>query len=405
MKVLVVSHMYPAMFDSFHNGTFVHRQVKELKRQGCEVRVVSPKPYIPPFLAPLRNKWKQLRVIPERRIEDGVEIHYPRYLALPRSYFMEYSGYFMWWGIRKLVDEIYQDFKFDIIHAHVALPSGFAAMKLRESYHKPLVLTIHGQDLNQTIFRNIRCLKAIKRVFAYSDKVITVSNKLKRVAEGNVGHTEKIAVINNGIDLEEAFKGESELKAKYQNRTIVLSVSGVHRSKGIDLNLRALAKAISKHSDVIYLIIGEGRERGSLEQLVSKLNLETYVEFVGEVPHRKAMEYISICDIFSLPSWSEGFGIVYLEAMAHGKPVIGVRGEGIEDVITNGETGFLVTPRDVGSLAKTLIRLLADPDLRSRAGARAQELVREKYTLTYTTAKIVRLYAEIYSRDNWENVE
>jgi len=400
MKVLVVSHMYPAMSDWFHNGTFVHKQVKALRNQGCEVKVISPKPYAPPFLASLKKRWKQLRDIPSERVEDGVEIYYPRYLSFPRSYFMEHSGYFMWWGIRKLVDEIYRNFKFDIIHVHVALPDGFAAVKISETYRKPLIVTIHGQDLNQTIFRNNRCLKAIRRVFEYSDKVITVSSKLKRVAELSIGHKKEIVTINNGIDLEEVFKGESELKAKYQNRTIVLSVSGLHGSKGIDLNLRALTKVVGKHTDAIYVIVGKGPERHYLEQLVNKLDLEAYVEFVGEVPHRKAIEYMSVCDIFSLPSWKEGFGIVYLEAMAHGKPVIGVRGEGIEDVITDGETGFLVTPRDVDSLAKTLNRLLADPDLRSRIGARAQGLVREKYTLTHTTAKIVRLYEEICSGDS-----
>jgi len=395
MKVLVVSHMYPAMFDWFRNGTFVHKQVQELQKQGCKVKVISPKPYIPPFGASLKNKWKQLKAIPQRRVEDGVEIYYPRYLALPRSYFMEYSGYLMWWSIRKLVDDVYRNFKFEIIHAHVALPSGFAAVKISKRYRKPLVVTIHGQDLNQTIFRNTRCLEAIRRVFEHSDKIITVSNKLKRVAEANVGYIEKIVTINNGIDLEEVFDGKSELKAKYQNKLVILSVSGLHKSKGIDLNLKALAKVVEKYNDVIYVILGEGPERDYLEQLVNKLHLEAYVEFVGEVPHRKAMEYMSVCDIFSLPSWKEGFGIVYLEAMAHGKPVIGVRGEGIEDVITDGETGFLVTPRDVDSLAKTLDRLLADPDLRRRIGTRAREVVREKYSLTYTTAKIIQLYERV----------
>ena len=164
-------------------------------------------------------------------------------------------------------------------------------------------------------------------------------------------------------------------------KKIILSVSHLIKTKGIDLNIKAIAKLKQKYPNIIYLIIGKGKEKKKLKELVSKLNLQDRVIFIGEVPHYKVMEYMAFCDILSLPSWNEGFGIVYLEAMAQGVPVIGCQVEGIEDFVEHGSTGLLVKPKDVDSLAQAIdFYILSNPDEARAIGERARKVVVENYT-------------------------
>ena len=107
------------------------------------------------------------------------------------------------------------------------------------------------------------------------------------------------------------------------------------------------------------------------------------------------MRHMALCDMFCLPSWEEGFGVVYLEAMAHGKPVIACRGEGIEDVVTDGETGLLVKPRDVDSLAEAIRFLLDHSDKAKTIGEQARSLVLENYTWEKNAERTLRVYKEV----------
>ena len=398
MKVLIISHMYPSTFSEV-GGIFVHQQAKELQRQGCEVRVISPMPWTPFPIKHFSRKWRMYSEVPAKMIWDGIEVYYPRYLEFPRSLFFDSSGKRMYSGIRKLVDELYKDFKFDIIHAHVALPDGFAAMMLKKRYNKPLLVTVHGQDLQVTLYRNTACKKALTKVFQQADRIVMVSTKLKKMAEENLGFPEKFVVISNGIDTEEIASGENILASRYADYKVILSVSHLIASKGLDLNIKAISQLAGKYSNLKYVVIGDGPEMYSLRRLTRDLNLDRQVEFLGELPHEKVMEYMAVADIFSLPSWQEGFGVVYLEAMAHSKPVIACQGEGIEDVIENNKTGLLVESKDVQSLAKAIEFLLDNPQRAREIGQRAKKLVLENFTWAHNARRNVEVYEELLAHD------
>ena len=399
MKILVISHWY------FSNvaAIFVHQQVKELQRQGYEVKVISPLPWTPFPMEYFSKKWKDYSEVPDKRAWEGIEVYYPRYLEFPRNLFFGSSGKRMYFGIRKLVDELYQDFEFDIIHAHVALPDGFAAMMLNRRYNKPLVVTVHGQDLQVTLFRNASCKKALAKVFEQADKVVTVSTKLKEIAKANIGFTEKFAVISNGISPERIALAKTALASSYTSHKIILSVSNLIASKGLDLNIKAISQLTEKYPDLKYLVIGAGPEMSALKQLTHDLSLDAQIEFLGELPHAKVMEYMAIADIFSLPSWQEGFGVVYLEAMAHGKAVIGCCGEGITDVIENNKTGLLVKPRKVKSLIGAIAFLLENLERAHEIGERAKKLVLENYTWEKNVQKYIEIYKELLGHVNKES--
>ena len=398
MKILIISHMYPSSFSEV-GGIFVHQQVKELQVQGCELKVISPVPWTPFPVKYFSRKWKEYSRVPAKMVWDGIEVYYPRYLEFPRSLFFSSSGKRMYSGITKLADDLYRDFEFDIIHANVALPDGFAAMMLKRRYNKPLVVTIHGQDLQVTLYRNDRCKKALTKVFEQADRVVTVSNKLKEIAKGGIGFPEKVVVVNNGIDPGETAPANGILTSKYAGCKVMLSVSHLIATKGLDLNIKPISQLVKKYTNLKYLVIGAGPELPYLRQLTHDLNLDRQVEFLGELPHEKVMEYMAVADIFSLPSWNEGFGVVYLEAMAHGKPAIACEGEGIADVIENNKTGLLVAPKDVESLARAIEFLLDNPDKAHGIGERAKKLVLENYTWENNAQRCTEIYERLLAHD------
>jgi len=393
MKALVISQMYP---NSSNNviGIFVHKQVQKLIESGCEVKVVSPIPFVPFFLK-VNPKWKEYSSIPKMEIRDGVEVHYPRYVQIPKGYFMEHYGWLMHLGIKKCIKKINDKFDFDIIHAHAVLPTGHSALCINKKYKVPLVLTIHGQDLQGTINRSEKCKNKVYRTLNKVDKIVVVSNKLKSIIK-NERFADKIAVINNGINPEE-YKLDIKQNVVEKEFTI-LSVSSLIKSKGIDINIKAISILKKKYPDLKYCIVGDGEERDNLKRLVAELKVEENVFFTGRLPHEEAVQYMNKASIMSLPSWMEGFGIVYIEAMACGKPVVAVRGQGIEDVIVESENGFLVNPHSVEDVVSILDYLLTNPDKAKEVGAKAKECVTNNYTWLCNARKTIQLYNEMLEK-------
>ncbi len=403
MKVLIISHMYPSQFNEV-SGIFVHELVKALVNKEIEVRVISPLPKVFFPLNHLKPKWKFYYKVKHKDKFEGIDVYYPRYLAFPRSLFFETSGIRMYNDVRKLVNEIYNEFKFDLIHANVALPDGYVAMKLSKQFKVPFLVTIHGQDLHWTIFRNKKARKFVEEVINNSVKTILVSKKLKEIADKELNLlNRKLSVIPNGVNPTEICISDSvselELKQEYDGKIIILSIANLIKRKGIDLSIRAISTLKKRLPNLIYLIGGDGPERNNLEKLVYDLDLGGCVKFLGKLSHRSVMEYMSICNVFLLPSWKEAFGVVYVEAMAHGKPVIGCQGEGIDGIIINGYNGMLVKPHDVDSIVEAIDYLISNPEDAELMGKRAQKLVLENYTWEKVAEKTIEIYKEIINYD------
>lgn len=392
MKVLVISHMYPSSFNQM-SGIFVHQQVKALVNQGIEIKVVCPVPFSFFPLNIMNRKWKAYSQIPYSDEVDGIEVFYPRYIEFPRGLLMEYSGYSMYRGINKAIDKIYQKFNFDIIHAHVALPDGFASMLISKKYNKPNIVTIHGQDLQYTIFKNRGCKKKLYRVFNSIDKIITVSSKLKKIVKNEKFYS-KISVINNGVDLS-VFNESKKGDLRKDNKFLIISASNLIESKGIDLNIKALSRIIKKYPNIMYYIIGEGEERIKLENLVNDLRLDNNVRFLGKLSHIEVIKYMNECDLYSMPSWQEGFGMVYIEAMACAKPVIAVYGEGIQDAIDNGVNGILVKPKDIESLADAIELIIQNPNKAKIIGENAKRTVTRNLTWEINAKRTIEVYKSL----------
>jgi len=390
MKVLIISHEYPYRSNEIR-ATFVNEQVEELVRQGCEVKVISPVPWTPFPLNKLSSKWREYSNILREDIFNGVEVYYPRIVTFPRNIFKEWSGKLVYAGIRKTVRQLVnKGYDFEIIHAHHAFPDGYAGLLLSKEYGRPFVVTIHGQDLQNTIHHNRLCFKAVKQVLEGADKVITVSSKLKRLSH-TVGISANIVVLGNGIP--DSIIHNSYAFNKNED-PVMVSVSNLIVTKGIDYNLKAIATLRTEFPNLQYHIVGSGPEQQNFINLAKELGVNDQVSFLGTLSHEDVFKEMAKCQILSLPSWSEGFGVVYIEAMIQGKPVIACKGEGIEDVIQHGVNGMLVSPKDVDSLVEAIDYLISHPDETDQIGQRARETVMKNYTWGKIVNRLIKIYEQ-----------
>lgn len=399
-QVLVLSHMYPSPPFPW-SGIFVHQQAQALVRAGCAIRVVAPVPLAPPPVRWLRRKWRAYASIPRQRNLGGIVVRSPRCLTLPRATLFELTGWAYWLGARKSVSDLAQDLDFDLIHAHTTLPDGFAATRFAHRLGIPLVITVHGYDVQWAVHLRSSVRRVILETWERANRVICVSETLRRrcVALWE-GPTEKFVAIPNGMALDRlASEGQAvEIRNRYPYRTLLLTVATLIPRKGHEFVLRALPRVIRHHPDVLYLVIGEGELMSRLRALARQLGVEDHVVCCGAQPHAEAMAHMAACRVFVMPSWNEAMGIAYLEAMAHGKPVVGCQGEGIADVVTDGETGLLVPPRDADAVAEALLWLLDHPVEAERMGQKARKLILQEYTWDHNAHRVRQVYEEVCAR-------
>jgi glycosyltransferase involved in cell wall biosynthesis len=138
----------------------------------------------------------------------------------------------------------------------------------------------------------------------------------------------------------------------------IARLAGEERYKGYDQIIRALPTIIKTIPDVHYLLGGKGGDRPRIEKLIQDLDLEDYVTLAGFIPDEELADHYNLCDVFAMPSKGEGFGIVYLEALACGKPTIGGNQDGAIDALCNGELGVLVDPDDLTEISTVITQIL-----------------------------------------------
>jgi glycosyltransferase involved in cell wall biosynthesis len=187
--------------------------------------------------------------------------------------------------------------------------------------------------------------------------------------------------------------GEVRLPAGFPQGRTLLTVTRLAANegyKGVDTVIRALPELARVIPDVHYVVVGDGDDRPRLEALARTLGVADRVHFLGrlEAESPGLIGCYSSCDAFVMPSRGEGFGLVFLEAMAFGKPVVGGAHGGTADVIEDGVTGFLVEHGDTARLTQILAMLLRDQNLRQQMGERARARVQEKFLFAHFAARL-----------------
>lgn len=138
----------------------------------------------------------------------------------------------------------------------------------------------------------------------------------------------------------------------------VARLSSPERYKGYDKIIEAMPAILNRAPDAHYVLVGKGDDRGRVERRVREMGIEDHVSLAGFVPERELKDHYNLCDVFAMPSKGEGFGIVFLEALACGKPVVAGNQDGSRDALCDGELGALIHPDEVGQIARTLADIL-----------------------------------------------
>ncbi|MBI5022032.1 MAG: glycosyltransferase family 4 protein [Ignavibacteriales bacterium] len=272
----------------------------------------------------------------------------------------------------------------DLLHVHMSRDLVHAYLATSMMNNRPRIILqkqVSSKVSKKDLFHRL--------IYSHVDKIFVLSNFLRENILNTCPVYENIVTVIPGginttlyrLDRDDA----KNLRAEFgipANALVIGSVGRIDRAKGFTELVNALACLPDSFKETRLVIVGEatfGEENynNELHELVNFLGLKERIIFAG---YRSDIHNLfSVFDIFALPSYEEAFGYVYIEAMAAGLPVIAADAGGASDIITDGETGFLVTPKNVDSLKDGLIKLLSDHQLRQRFGVNGKKKVYDKF--------------------------
>lgn len=387
-KILLFSSLYPSAVRPIH-GIFVETRLRELLKTGqVQAKVVAPVPWFP-FKAKRFGEYAQFAATPRFETRNGVEVHHPRYLLLPKVG-MNLAPYAMALGALRTVRRLQREgFDPDLIDAHYYYPDGVAAGLLAKWLGKPFVVTARGTDLN-LIPQYPLPRKLILETAAQASASIGVCQALMDTLGELGAERSKLHTLRNGVDLQR-FVPEDRAQARQRlglpvDGRYLLSVGHLIERKGHHIAIEAL----SHLPGVTLLIAGGGPEEGALKALAKRLGVAERVRWVGVVPQTDLKWWYSAADVLALCSSREGWANVLLEAMACGTPVLATNIWGTPEVVSTPAAGLLLARRDAPALAAAWVHL--HTQLPSREDTRAHA---ETFSWEATTQGQLRLFREV----------
>lgn len=382
MKILIVCHA--GMYQDL-SSSFVHAQAEAYAAQGHTVRAVILNP------AGKADRFGH-RLFPTVTVgnADGVEMVNMRFISLSNLGEKGGNAFFAKQSAWMHFSKIFSEFQPDVIHAHTLGSASALGVWLKKRLHCPLVVTTHGSDTAVRIEQGRAA--ELKPLCDGADCVVAVSSALAAKLK-TCGTKTPVEVILNGFRIR-SLPAVSEERAQ----CAVVQVGHLIKQKHFDVTLRAFARLKKEYPAAQFTVVGQGSEREALEALADELGVSESVHFLGQLPNEAVLAEMSKAQFFCMPSVREGFGIVYLEAMASGCVAIGTEGEGIADLIESGKNGFLVPPEDSEAIWQVMQRCLQHPAEAEAIAARGRKdalsLTWEKNATTYERLFMTLLESE-----------
>lgn len=377
MRLLIVCPTFPDESDRYIGGQFIKEQLRYLSRRVESVSVVCPITFT-------MGHTEQDKTCHDYSF-DNVRVFFPRYLKIPIRPLDRFVGLIQ---SRVIASTIRQEkVEFDIVHAHFTWPSGHAAMYLKKKLKKPIFLTIHE---NREWLEGE--LNSKSRYFGDTWKKM---NLLIRVNNGDLAALRKynqgVIYLPNGYDHEkyrrydmQSAREKLDLEA---NPKIIFSLGSLIKRKGYRDLILAMKDVVKFDPMILCFIGGDGPEKAELEMLIQENHLTKNVALLGFVPDERINDWLNACDLYVQPSLSESFGIVQLEAMAVGKPVVATRNGGSEEVVISEEYGAICEPGSPSSLSAALIKAI---------GKEWDDQLIRAYATTMTWEKLSNRMIQLY---------
>jgi glycosyltransferase involved in cell wall biosynthesis len=276
--------------------------------------------------------------------------------------------------VSPFVDQLLPMLKLDVIHTHHPILLGQTAARKAAELDLPLVFTFHTQyweythyipfpqETIQEFLKNA-VHKWLKDFMQKCQHIVIPSESMKDILVKDYGLEDRYSVIPTGTNLEPFLQADGKALRQekgWQKETVLISVGRLAPEKNWDTLVHAFAQVYAERPDLRLVLIGDGPAKDSLQLLASELGVAERVTFTGALPFEEIPRFLKAADAFSFASITETQGIVTIEAMAAGLPIVAVDGSGTRDVVEHGKQGFLVE-NDPNALAKGISKLLSDP--------------------------------------------
>jgi glycosyltransferase involved in cell wall biosynthesis len=404
LKVCILTTSFPR-FKGDSAGIFLYHLSRQLAQKGVKIKVVVPHDPGCPFT----EEWESIRIhrfpyfypfqLQRLCYGSGIVKNIKNNLAaIVQLPFFCVSGFLYTLAILKRN-------KPDIIHAHWSLPQGLIGVIAKKILRIPCITSLHGSDVYGLSSPFFSVLNSI--VIRNSDVCTANSTATAKIARQHCGNG-NIRVLPMGVDPQyfSKIRDVDCLKKKIEIKgPVILFVGRLIDWKGVAYLIKSMPEVLQRFPTAKALIIGSGPLRTELLSLTKTLSLEEHVIFIDELPQKELVAYYSIADIFVLPSIvnangeTEGLGVVLLEAMACGLPVIGSDVGGIPDLIKNGETGLLVRQKNSQDLGNQMLRLLTDSDLTKNITRNARDLVETQFSWEIVAERFIEVYQDVLKDD------
>jgi len=334
MRIVIITNTFlPTSLGGTQIATF--NIAKTLARREHEVHVIA----------------KNLSGDKSFEYVDGFFVHRPRF---SKKFTYSMGTYLFLYQILLIIKSL----KPDLVHAQSMRPNGWYVVLIKKILGIPCVNYVRGSDIYNAseIYKHI----VGSFILRNCNRIISLCEDMKRVILKV--YNREVCVIPNGICLDVFKEGKRDvirgLFGFSLEENIVLFVGRLEPIKGVEYLIRAAQQVTTEKHKVKFLIIGEGTSRRKLEKLVNSLNLAEHVIFVGKISNSRVSEYMILSDILVLPSLSESFGIVNLEAMSCGLPIIATNVGGIPEIVENNINGLLVNPKNANQIAEKILEML-----------------------------------------------
>lgn len=383
-KLLIITDMYPDKYNHV-SGVFVKHQVDELAKY-YNVQVIATS-----FSHKLQY---------EKRQSDKYSVNYI-FFPILSSFFLSALISYRLFAIPR-IKRIIKEWQPDLIHVHDCrhipeLPNLTSVLKKVKT---STFLTVHNIRTHPSMLGENKLSFLynwfLNRAYEHWNHIFVVNSSLQNVLSKYID-INQISVVGNAIS--QTIELHNDIIEKYISSLSptafkLISVGNLKVEKGFDLLIESVHKLKSQGIEIQLMIIGAGEEYSKLAALVTRLHLSKEVTFTGSLDNDIVRNLYQYFDAFVLPSYSETFGIVYLEAMYAGLPVIGIKSQGIDGIVKHGYNGLLAQPRSVESLVSELDFIIKNKEKAKQMAQLGMNLVRTEYKLKDLIAKIRKVYGQ-----------
>ncbi len=293
--------------------------------------------------------------------------------------------------------------EYDVINTHFAIPCGPAGYILSKLFRLPNVLSLHGGDIfdpskSLSPHKTPLLSTTVQAMINKADRVVAQSSDTKANANHYYKVNREIDIIPLGIK-QPVFKRKNRKEFDLDSDDIVfVTIGRLIKRKNLDDIIEILAR-LKHHYKIKFLIVGEGPERAHLEELTREYDLKGVVRMMGNVSDEVKFQLLHLSDCYLSTALHEGFGLVFLEAMECGLPVICYNRGGQNDFLINKKTGFLVELDDKNAFQDRIIELIQNPDMKDEISYYNKNLVK-KYYISTCAERYISTFQEVISESS-----